>query len=246
VYSQGDDVDHAEADYRRALDIDPEDQASRLALAELLLDKRQNGREAAENFERLWSVRRDAAVALGLAQSWRQLGRGEEARRLLDEWLAAHPDDGPALAERGRLAMDSHATEEAVGFLRRAVARSPYSTDAEYTLYLCLGRLGRAAEAEEVRAHMEQTKEETKKARQRLVELTGQLQKSPDSPDLRCDIAEVFLRYGPEEEGLRWLLTTIQNHPRHRRSHLALAKYYEKQGQAARAGEHKRLAETAQ
>jgi hypothetical protein len=59
--------------------------------------------------------------------------------------------------------------------------------------------------------------------------------------DLRCRIAQLFLCYG-EAEGLRWLLLNLQNHPNHRPSHLALADYYDQQGQAARAAAHRRLA----
>jgi tetratricopeptide (TPR) repeat protein len=71
--------DRAEADYRRALEIDPSDTAARLGLAQILLDIGNNGREAAKHFERLWPVQHDKAVALGLAQSWRLLGRSADA-----------------------------------------------------------------------------------------------------------------------------------------------------------------------
>jgi tetratricopeptide (TPR) repeat protein len=241
IHSQNEKHDLAEADYRRALEIDPEDGVARLGLAQMLLNMKKNGGEAAEHFERLWSTRQDATVTLGLAQSWRLAGRSADARRLLDDWLRSHPGDAQALAERGQLAMDENALEEAVTLLRRAEANAPYLFDAHYSLFLCLTRMGRTAEAEACQVRMEQAKEEAKKAKEEMAQLTRQLQQTPDDADLRCRIAQLFLRYG-EEEGLRWLLLNLQDHPNHRPSHLALADYYDKQGQIARAAEHRRQA----
>jgi tetratricopeptide (TPR) repeat protein len=241
IYTQNERQDLAEADYRHALEVDPEDSVARLGLAQILLNVQKKGAEAAEHFERLWSTRQDATVALGLAQSWRLAGRSQDARRLLDDWLRSHPGDAVALAERGQLAMDEQALEEAVTLLRRSVAHDPYLFDAYYTLFLCLTRLGRTVEAEECRLRMEQAKEEAKKTKEEMAQLTRQLQQAPDDADLRCRIAQLFLRNG-EEEGLRWLLLNLQHHPNHRPSHLALADYYDKQGQIALAAEHRRLA----
>jgi predicted Zn-dependent protease len=85
---------------------------------------------------------------------------------------------------------------------------------------------------------------QAQKAREDLAELTARLQATPDDADLPCQIAQVFLRYGDEQEGIRWLLTNLQNHPQHAGSHLALADYYVQHGQLARAEEHRRLADT--
>jgi tetratricopeptide (TPR) repeat protein len=241
IHTQGEKHDLAEADYRRALEVDPGDAVARLGLAQILLDIRKNGGEATEHFERLWSVRQDATIVLGLAQSWRLAGRWEDTRRLLDDWLRSHPGDAQILAERGRLALDEQTPEEAVTLLRRAVANAPDLHDAHYTLYLCLTRLGKTAEAEECRLRMDQAKEDAKKVKDEMAQLTRQLQQTPDDADLRCRIAQIFLRSG-EEEGVRWLLLNLQQHPNHRPSHMALADYYEKQGQTARAAEHRRLA----
>jgi tetratricopeptide (TPR) repeat protein len=238
IYSQWEQHDRAEADCRRALEIDAEDAAARLGLAQILLDIRKNGREAAEHYERLWAGKQDGTVALGLARSWRLLGRDADARRLLDDWLGLHPTDASALAERGRLALDEQATEEGITLLRRAIALAPYLRDANYTLYLEWTKQGRKDEADACQERMNQAKQ----AREKLALLTQRLGAAPDDADLRCRIAQIFLGYGDEEEGVRWLLTILQNHPRHAPSHLVLADYYHKHGQVERAAEHRRLA----
>jgi Flp pilus assembly protein TadD len=92
ICTQFEQHDQAEADYREAVDIDSEDTVTRLGLAQILLDIRKNDLEAAEHFQRLWEGRKDATTTLGLAQSRRLAGRSEEARRLLDDWLASDPE----------------------------------------------------------------------------------------------------------------------------------------------------------
>jgi tetratricopeptide (TPR) repeat protein len=240
IYSQDSQHDQAEADYRRALEIDPEDAVARLGLAQILLDNREEGTEAAEHFERLWQVQQDSSVVVGLARGWRLLGRADDARRLLDDWLVRQPKDALALAERGQLALDGHALPEAESFLQRAIALAPYHLDANYSLYLCLIQQGRTAEAEACQERMK----EAQKVREQLAGLTRQLQETPGNADLRCQIAQLFLRYGAEEEGVRWLLAILESNPNHAPTHAALAGYYDRKGDAARAAAHRRLAGT--
>jgi tetratricopeptide (TPR) repeat protein len=240
IYTQDEQHDRALADYRQALEIDPQDTVARLGVAQILLNIQKNGAEAAEHFQRLWEVQQNSTVAVGLAQSWRLSGRAGEARRFLDDWSAQHPGDALALVERAKLALDEQAVEEAIKLARQAVALAPYVVEAHYTLYLGLTRQGRTAEARECQEQMERARAEGKKTREELALLTQRLQAAPDDADLRCQIAQIFLRYG-EEEGLRWLLLNVQNHPGHRPSHLALADYYDKEGQTALAAEHRHL-----
>jgi predicted Zn-dependent protease len=238
IYSQGEQHDQAEADYRRALELDPEDTVARLGLGQLLLDIRENGSEASEHFERLWPGQQESAVAVGLARSWRLVGRGDDARNLLDGWLASHAQDALALAERGQLALDEHAMGQAETLLRQAVALVPYHRDANYSLYLCLIQQGRTVEAEACQERIR----ESQKAREKLALLTRKLQSAPADANLRCQIAQMFLRYGAEDEGVRWLLASLQNHPNHAPSHQALADYYDRRGDTAQGAEHRRLA----
>jgi hypothetical protein len=78
-----------------------------------------------------------------------------------------------------------------------------------------------------------------------MVVFTQRLQQNPDDADLRCQIAQIFLRCG-EEEVLRRLRLNLQSHPNHDRSHVALADYYHRQVRPALGAEHRRLAGAAQ
>ncbi|MGH7226054.1 MAG: tetratricopeptide repeat protein, partial [Gemmataceae bacterium] len=230
--------EEAEADYRRALEVDADDTLARLGLARILLDVRQDGAAAFAQFERLWAVRKDSELAVGLARSLLLLGRTDEARRLLDDWLRDHADDSSALAERGKLALVERRLELAETMLRRAIAGAPDDMSNQHALYLCLIQRGKTAEAEQCQARAKQTTRDIA----RLDKLMGRLKQDPDDPDRRCQVAEIFLRQNQEAEGERWLLATLRMHPDHRPSHQTLADYYQRIGRTDRAEAHRRLA----
>jgi tetratricopeptide (TPR) repeat protein len=241
IHFQDGQFDLAEADYRRAVEVDPSDAVARQGLAQILLEVRKDFVEATEHYERLWPAQQESTVAQGLARSWQLLGRTDDARRLLDDWLTSHPEDPLILMERGKLAQEEDASDLAMRLLRRAVVIAPYLIEANHALYQCLSRQGQKAEAEECLTRIRQAKEN----RKQLTVLTRRLQQAPDDADLRCQVAQLFLQLGQEEEGIRWLQVSLQSHPHHRPSHLALADFYDKAGQATLAVQHRRLAETA-
>jgi tetratricopeptide (TPR) repeat protein len=239
IYANSRKYQEAEADYRRALEIDPNDRVARLGLAQLLLDVSQDGSKALEQFDRLLKDSREAATTLGYARSLLLLGRTDEGRLLLDDWLRDHPDDAPALTERGKLALEEKQLDAAESWLRHAVQLAPSDPRANHSLYLCLVRKGKAAEAEECQTRFNRNREDTK----RLDDLMQELKRSPDDADLRCQAAEIFLRQHQEPEGERWLLTTLQMRPDHGPSHRALADFYRRKGRSDLAESHQRLAE---
>jgi Flp pilus assembly protein TadD len=241
IHLQSEQFDQAEADYRRAVEVDPSDAVARQGLAQILLDVREDFVEAAKHYEQLWPAQQDSTVVHGLAQCRQLLGRTDDARRLLNDWLTAHPDDPVILTQRGKLALEEDAFERGMTLLRRAVCLAPYLEEANNALSYCLNREGRKAEAQECMVRIRRIKEN----REQLTVLTRRLQQAPDDADLRCQVAQLFLQLGQEEEGIRWLQVSLQSHPDHRASHLALADFYDKAGQATLAAQHRRLAETA-
>ncbi len=232
------DLTRAVDDYRRALALDPHHEGARLNLAEALL--RDGQARAAEPHFR--EVRRGRpgnwAAGLGLARCWRKMGRTDEARRLLDELTARHPEEAPLLLERGRLALEQGRREEAEGWLRRAVNRAPYDYQANYAFSMCLNQGGDSSEAREWRARLQRVEADTV----RLNTLTDRLQKRPFDPDLRCAIGRTWMRNGKEREGVLWLHSALRADPRHRPTHRALADYYEQKQQPAQAARHRELA----
>jgi tetratricopeptide (TPR) repeat protein len=225
------------ADYRRAAALAPEDDEVRWHLAQGLL-RVGEADEAAGHFEHLLARRPDhPGAAVGLARCRRATGRVDEARELVDGVLAAHPEDAPALAERGELALQAGELAEAEGWLRQALAWEPHDRAAKYNLAQCLRRLGRKEQAGVLLADLDRAAADD----QRLRDLTERIHRAPREPDPRAEAGAVCLRLGREREGLLWYASALQLDPRHRASREALATYYERAGNRTVAERHRRF-----
>jgi tetratricopeptide (TPR) repeat protein len=232
-------LDKAAADYRSALAAVPDDDASRLRLARLLLDRRDRPQEAVEHFEHLWQRRGDSEVVVGLARCRAALGRPDEARQLLDELLASGRGGAPARGERGKLALRAGDLAGAQRWLGAALRAPPYEPDLVYHYCLCLERAGRKEEATRWCGRLARIEAELRRLKQTHLEIL----KTPGDPALRCEAGRIMLRNGQDAEGLRWLLSALRCDRQHVPTHAALAGYYRQHGDAARAAWHGRMAE---
>jgi tetratricopeptide (TPR) repeat protein len=224
--------------YRRAVELDPENEPARLRLAKALTVTGPPD-EAAAEFEALRQGRPDdVEVLLGLARCRRQQGRLDDAGRLLDELTSRHPQEDAVLRERGRLALDTGDPAGAEKWLRKAVAKSPHDREARYDLYQCLKQQSKEKEAQESLSIFERLDADLK----RIDWLTRQMQKTPYDPELYHEAGVLCLRNGSAEEGVRWLRLALRYDPRHRPSHQALADYFQSAGRLDLAAQHRQLA----
>jgi tetratricopeptide (TPR) repeat protein len=228
----------AERDYRRALDLDPGNDAGRARFAALLLDRRGPPAEAAAEYERLRQRHPDdPAFLLGLARARRKAGQPDEARPLLDDLLRREPHYPGALTEMGRVAADEGHNDEAIDWLHKATAEAPWDRVAYGALLNCLRHAGRTEEERECRQTLDRLDADLK----RIDELYRAALKSAYDPDLRCELGVLFLRNGEEAEGLRWLGLALEQSPARKDAHRALADYYEKKGHPELAAPHRRV-----
>ncbi|MFL5241019.1 MAG: tetratricopeptide repeat protein [Gemmataceae bacterium] len=227
------------ASYRRAAELDPDNDETRLQLAGQLAQSNQL-EEALKEFERLRQKQGDTpAILQGLACCRRAMNQPEEARQLLEAVLADHPQNWRALAERGRLAMQFESAADAEKWFHRAVAAAPHEKDALYSLNLCLESQGKHEEAAQVLAELKRIESDLA----RMADLSRAIAQSPHDPNLRCEAGRVLLRNGLESEALRWLESALVEDPLHAATHQALADYYIRAGDSERAEEHRRLAQ---
>jgi len=211
-------------DYRRAVQHHPDSDAARLRLGRALLTA-GTPQEALVQFQHLQDRHPDRlAVGLGLAQSRRQLGQNDEARRLLDALLGER-EEADLLTERGQLALDEGELDRAETWLRRAVRLAPHDRQANYALYRCLLRQGRK-EADEWRTRVARIDANLR----RLDQLTRAVLKAPNDASLRCQVGLLFLENGEEREGVRWLTQALRLDPHCEAARRALADYA-RQGQ---------------
>src|SRR5262249_43463495 len=144
---------------------------------------------------------RDPAPGLGVAQCEMQLGRSGEAKKLLDQLAADHPQEYQVVFERGRFALETGRGREAETWLRQAVALAPDDYQANFSLSKCLNQQGPSAEALTLRKRVKQIESDVV----RIADLTEKLQSRPTDPALRCEIGELFFRIGEYKEGVFWL-----------------------------------------
>jgi Tfp pilus assembly protein PilF len=225
VLERWNDPEGAVASYRRAVAVDPDNEKARRSLA-LALVRCDRAAEAVERLESLQGQGADTVILLGLARGRRSLGEGDEARRLLDEVLAAEPHNAEALGERGKLALQTGRAAEAEGWLRQALALDPYDRETNYAYYLCLRQQGREEEAARAREAVERIRADL----QRVSELRQRIAASPRDAGLRCEIGVIFLRNGQPREGVRWLESALQVDPGHGEARHALARYSQQTG----------------
>jgi len=237
---------HALEDYRKAVAREGTHFQARLGLADVLVRMKQE-KEALGQYEVLHQQQPDnRAVQLGLAHCQRVLGQTAEAQRLLDAVLAEglqppHPLDAQVLCERAQLALAAGQLGKARDWLERALQKAPQDRQINYQYLQCLHRLRLPEEArrcEERIQRIDADLVELRQARQRATE-------TPNDPRPRCQAGEVSLRLGQTKQGLRWLYSALQEDPEHGRTHQALARYFEENGNLQMAERHRLAAAKA-
>jgi tetratricopeptide (TPR) repeat protein len=230
-------------DYRRVVELDPDNDDARWWLAVSLQESGQFG-EALTHLEYLrargWPAH---DLRARLARSLDRVGRTDEARALLDTLLAERPDDAYALRVRGQveyLAGDMPAAEK---WLREAVRVRPADYQARHTLAQCLREQHKDDAAQE-----EQAVAEKVKARQdRLAEIrTREMSLRPDDPALHCLMGVLYASLGNLDVAENWLTSALYVDRDYGPAHAALADLYERQGRdPQQVAEQRRLARGA-
>jgi tetratricopeptide (TPR) repeat protein len=206
------------ADYRRAVEVDPQEDEARLRAAELFLGFHQP-QEALPHFTELLNQHPDQGEALfGLARCRAEQGDTAEAVKLLDRLLSLQPDHSGALGERGKIALDAGSSRDAEKWLRRAARIAPFEREILYTLSRCLTLNGHPREAEECLARIRRAD----KDRKRLDEIKTALMTAPHDASLRCEMGVILMNNGQDKEGVRWLESALREQPGYGRARQAL------------------------
>jgi tetratricopeptide (TPR) repeat protein len=224
-------IEDAAEDYRRAVELDPNNAEARRLLANYLVSNHQ-GSSAIRHFQWL-RVRfpSDPAVLLGLARSMHQVGNAEEAGQLVDLVLEGNPLDGLALSEKGRLALERGELTEAETWLRKAVSVAPFDKDALFSLWHCLKKQQKLDEATKWRARFDQIDIDSFK----MMEIMTQIRQTPSEPNLRLEVGKLLIQNAQDVEGLRWLDSALRQDPNHLPTRKYMADYFEKRGDKQRA-----------
>jgi len=231
--------EEAAACYQRVLELDPEHTEARLKLTAALMERRDFA-EIVPHLEYLLQRQPDnlqALVRLAACRSF--LDQQAEAVRLLDDVLARKPDFAPALAERGKIALEREEYDAAENWLREAVEANPGDHATRFHLIRCLRRSGKEAEA----LKQEQQLRRLEADLRRINEIANiRMAEKPRDPALQTELGAIYLRCGFVDQGLHWLHTALRHDARYSAAHRALAEHYQRIGATEQAEQHHRLA----
>jgi predicted Zn-dependent protease len=221
---------------RKVLELDPNHHQARLLLAQGLL--RLDAHEALRHFERLRAPLGDnPELLLGLAQTYRSLGRSKEALKALDALLARDPDNAKGLVERGSIDLDNDRPVEAERWFRKAVAAAPAFPDAYHQLAQALRQQpGKEAEAKRFTEMHKRVWADNI----RLTHIGGKdMNEQPNNPDLLAEVGAIYMRLGHKTVASQWLLRALQIDRTHQLSHRLLMQYYREVGRPKQAEVHR-------
>jgi Tfp pilus assembly protein PilF len=232
-------MDHqgALADYRRAVELAADLVPARLRLAELLLQENEVA-EAAGHLELLHSRHPDRAdVTARLGQCRFQQGRADEARRLLEAAEARLPDDPFLLIHLAKLDLQDSDPARAERRVRHLLAVDPADAEGQYVLIQVLRQQGKRDEAEACQGRYRDTQALLRRVN---VLLRDEVERSPSDPATPSEAGMGLLRLGQDRLALYWLHEALRRDPDHQPSHRALADYYQRKGNQAKAAVHRR------
>ena len=211
---------------QKILQLDPDSDQAHLALAEIYLQKHRID-EAEREYTAHLKLKPDASAALlGLGVIAVERGDEESAVRKLDRAEKLDPRDVRPLLERGKLEVGRGRFESALTFMDRALGIDAGEPEVHYQRSLVLTRLGRTAEAKAERDTSTRLREE----REHIQKLLNEMLVAPGDLDHQFDAARWLFEHGHPEEGLRWTEKILRDQPRHAKTNLLLADYYEKKG----------------
>jgi tetratricopeptide (TPR) repeat protein len=230
--------DDARADFLRVLELRPRTPDALRGLGQLELEDKRDAGAARGHFAALLEVAPDdPAGLLGMSVCLRSQGDSAGARGVLDHLLAREPGHARGCLEYAGIEAEAGRPVEALGWATRAEASLPDEPELHYRLGALFNQLGRPEAAAPHLARSELLGE----AYRKTGEWARQLLNDPSKTELRYQIGAELLRVGRDETAVAWLHSALLEKPDHKPSHLALASYYRRVGDAVRTAEHERL-----
>jgi Tfp pilus assembly protein PilF len=226
-------LDEARADYLRAVELAPDDRASRIALGRLLLVQRR-APDAEPHFRHVLAHYSDDVAALvGAARCMVEMGRGAEAPPLLDRAADLAPPSTEAIVLRAKIAVDGHKYIQAESLLRIVIQQVPEDREARHLLAQVLLAQGKTEEAESVRERGKSIERDVL----RLMELIQTMARAPNDPKPRYEAGVIAIRLGRADQGRYWLEEALRVRPGYAPALAALAEEGQERDGAAPAKE---------
>ncbi len=212
----------AEKDFRRVLEMDPNQYQAAMALGDLFL--REN-RPADAHEQYIYAARDEsqrALVKIRQARCLRELGKLDAAREQLTEFADQESPPVEAELELARIALESAEFEQALARLEPLAQRAPKNFEVQYALGRALRGIGQTEKAKRIFDSVAIFKGKLTRASN----LIANVLKSPDDLASRHEIGLIYLNYGDEQDGLSWLESVLLLDPNHAATLCVLAEYF--------------------
>jgi len=209
AYSLESSQNQALAEYRHALELNPEHEPARIWLANALTDTGQF-QEALQLFEvSLQNNPGNGQALYGLASCQLSLGNAQGARQTLRQLLAVNQDNVQALILQARVEIAEEQPEQALHWLRQAERLAPRQPDIVHPMLVVLRQLNQNREAEKYQRRQQEITE----LNERLKKLRMQFRKDSNSASLRMHIGHMYLLLGHQEQAQEWLQSALRLDP---------------------------------
>lgn len=228
-----------EEEYRKVLEVDPENYAAHFGLAHVL-ERNHDTEEALTHF-RLCHQQSpdDPDASAGIANCLNQQGKLAESREVLAGILRQEnlspQQRAPALSAVAEMAEQERNWPSAIQLLSESVELDPYNTNWQYRLGVCLAKSGRH---EESKRYMERAAE-LDQLWQRRSDLELQMASEPNNADVRFELGEILAKLGYDKPSAAIMLSVLRCDPNHRGAHTALVRYYEETDREDMAQKHR-------
>ncbi|MFN5329985.1 MAG: tetratricopeptide repeat protein, partial [Planctomycetota bacterium] len=129
-----------------------------------------------------------------------ELGRTDEALKVLQTALATYPDDNETRVELARLYLAAARSAEARKVLEPVLVRAPFDREALDSMANALEQLGERNEADKMRTRLESVRRDLKLADGYMSDIG----KDPRAVAPRLALAELLWKNGMPGEAARW------------------------------------------
>ncbi len=228
-------------DFKRVLELKPDDVEANLALAMVLANNGDVGRAFPHFKACRASMPDDPRVLFGIAYCQHSLGMNQEARVTLSQLLDKIKDHAAGCFLQAKIELAEDFREQAYQWLKKADRLSPKEVDVTNALMLVCRQLGRTEEAEEYR----RSQEEIRARDAELDKLATALKSRPEDAALRFQLGMACLKLGRDLEATHWFQGILWKDPAHLSTLKALADFYEKKGNRKMADHFRLKAENA-
>jgi len=236
-------IELAEQNFQKALEIDPQHQASLIALIDLY-DKTNQPMKRIPLMERIAEETRDAETWFAVGNLYNQIGNKEKAKESYRKALAIDPEFTGAIVNLSIILFDEGSYNEAIPYLEKAFEKAPDNTFIAARLATAYQRSGRTQEAidkyenvlakdpNNIQAYLNLISIYRSNGNNtKAIEKINALKKvAPDNPYSYLNLAAIYLEQGKLNDAETNANITISKDPTLYQPYIILSSVYQSRG----------------